>query len=92
MTEHVPMYAVYFHANALEALGDPIKPFLTQGANGPHLLCTEIDTGGSFAELMVDGRNAEGKKIETEVMVPVGMIRLIISLSHEDGVFGFAVD
>ena len=85
-------YAVYFHANALEALGDAIKPFLSQGPNGPHVVCAEIDTGGALCELTVEQANSEGKTITTEVMLPVAMIRLVLSLGGDDGSFGFAVD
>ena len=86
------LYAVYFHPNALEVLGEAIKPYLTQGANGPHIVCTDLDSGGALCEMTVAGKNAEGKKVETEVMVPVGMIRLVLSVGNDDGIFGFAVD
>jgi hypothetical protein len=92
MSEHQMLYAVYFHPNALEALGEAIKPFLTQGANGPHIVCSDIDTGGALCEMTVEQKTPEGRKIETEVMVPVGMIRLVVSLGGDDGTFGFAVD
>ena len=88
----VTKYAVYFHANALEALGEPIKPFLTQGPNGPHVVCADIDTGGTLCEMNVEQTTAEGKTITTEVMVPVAMIRMVVSLGGDDGSFGFAVD
>jgi len=85
-------YAVYFHTNALEALGDAVKPFLTEGLNGTHIVCTDIDTGGALCEMTVTSKNADGRTVTTEVMVPVGMIRLVVSLGNDDGVFGFAVD
>ena len=85
-------YAVFFFPPALEALGDAIKPYLTEGLNGTHIVCTDIDTGGALCEMTVTGKNADGRNVETEVMVPVGMIRLVLSLGNDDGVFGFAVD
>jgi hypothetical protein len=87
-----PKYAVYFHENALEVLGEAIKPYLAQGANGAHLLCTDIDTGGSLGELEVVGTNAEGKPFKCEIMVPVGMIRLVLSVGEDTDTFGFGVD
>lgn len=90
MPDHQCKYAVYFHANALEALGEGIKPYLTQGANGPHIVCNDLDTGGVLCEMNVCGKNAEGKEIETEVMVPVAMIRLVLQVGSDDGLFGFA--
>ena len=83
-------YAVFFFPQALEVLGDAIKPYLTEGPHGVHIVCAEIDTGGVFCELTIQGQNTEGKKIELELMVPSSMIRLIVSLHGEDGVFGFA--
>jgi hypothetical protein len=84
------VYAVFLYPQALEALGEPIKPHLTEGTHGQHIVCSEIDTGGSFSELTVLAKNSEGKKIELELMIPSSMIRLITSLHGEDGAFGFA--
>ena len=39
-------YAVFFFPQALEALGDAIKPYLVEGQGGLHVLCREIDTAG----------------------------------------------
>lgn len=87
-----PKYAVHFHENALEVLGEAIKPYLTQGAHGPELLCTDIDTGGALAELEVVGTNVEGKPFACEIMVPVGMIRLVLAVGDDHESFGFGVD
>lgn len=84
------VYAVFLFPQALEALGDAIKPYLTDGPHGPHIISAEIDTGGAFCELTLLGKNAEGKNIELELMLPAQMIRLIVSLHGEDGAFGFA--
>jgi hypothetical protein len=92
MTSEQCKYAVYFHANALEALGEAINPYLTQGPNGPHIVCNDIDTGGVLCEMNVCGKNADGKDIETEVMVPVAMIRMVLQIASGDGLFGFAPD
>jgi hypothetical protein len=40
----------------------------------------------------VCGKSADGKEIETEVMVPVAMIRLVLQVGHDDALFGFAPD
>ena len=89
MTESL-VYAVFLFPQALEVLGDAIKPYLTDGPQGPHIVSAEIDTGGAFCELSLHGKNSEGKNIELELMIPTQMIRLIVSLHGEDGSFGFA--
>ncbi len=89
MTES-QVYAVFLFPQALEVLGDTIKPYLTDGPQGPHIVSAEIDTGGVFCELSLHGKNSEGKNIELELMIPSNMIRLIVSLHGEDGSFGFA--
>lgn len=81
-------YAVFFFANALEALGDAIKPYLHDGPAGPHLRCHEVDTGGAFVELTLRGRQADGRDSALELMVPSGMVRMIASV-HGEAVFGF---
>ncbi|MFT4255957.1 MAG: hypothetical protein QM599_03215 [Pseudoxanthomonas sp.] len=81
-------YAVYFFPQALEALGDAIKPYLPDQPGGPHLFCKEIDTGGAFVEMTLVGRNAEGREMQVELMVPGNMIRLIVSATNQNG-FGF---
>ena len=82
-------YAVFFFPNALEALGAVVRPYLQTGNGEPHILCREVDTGGAFIELTVDGQSAEGVPQQVELMVPSNMVRLIMSV-HADGVFGFA--
>lgn len=81
-------YAVFFFPQALEALGDAIKPYLQQGPGGTHLLCREIDTGGALIEMMLDGRASDGKAVAMELMVPTSMVRMIVS-ARSDGEFGF---
>jgi hypothetical protein len=84
------VYAVFLFPQALEVLGEAIKPYLADGPQGPHIVCADIDTGGAFCELSLHWKNSEDKKIELELMIPSNMIRLIVSLHGEDGGFGFA--
>lgn len=81
-------YAVFFFPQALEALGDVLKPYLIDQPGGPHLLCSEVDTGGAFVELTIIGKNADGKDLQVELMVPSQTIRLIIS-AQNDAAIGF---
>ena len=81
-------YAVFFFPQALEALGDAIKPYLTSQPDGPHLFCKEIDTGGAFTEMTLVGKNAEGQEVQVELMVPGSMIKMIVS-AQGDSPFGF---
>lgn len=81
-------YAVFFFPNALEALGEAIKPYLQEGALGPHIPCREVDTSGAFVELTLEGQTAQGQKIALDLMVPGSMVRMIVS-AHGDNEFGF---
>ena len=81
-------YAVFFFPQALEALGDAIKPYLQDSPAGPHLVCKEIDTGGALLEMTLEGVTSEGKAVQLELMVPGSMVRMIVS-SQSDGSFGF---
>ncbi|MCI4569001.1 hypothetical protein [Lysobacter sp. CFH 32150] len=81
-------YAVFFFPQALEALGDAIKPYLQEGPGEPHVLCAEIDTAGALIEMTLAGRTPEGKPVALQLMVPTGMVRMIVS-AHSDAVFGF---
>jgi hypothetical protein len=82
-------YVVYFHPPALEALGEAIKPYLTEGNSGPYVQCTELDTGGALCEMKVQGKSTTDKLVEIEIMVPVAMIRLIVSMPEGERDFGF---
>ena len=82
-------YAVYFHPQALDVLGEAIKPYLIDGPAGQHVLCKDIDTGGAFCELTLTGTTADGKPLDVEIMIPTGMIRLVISVSGTAIDFGF---
>ncbi|WP_394537821.1 hypothetical protein PRJ39_17660 [Lysobacter enzymogenes] len=81
-------YAVFFFPQALEALGEAIRPYLLDGPGGPHVLCKEIDTGGAFTEMTLEGRTSEGRDLTLELMVPGNMVRMIVS-AHGEGSFGF---
>ena len=81
-------YAVYLFPQALEALGDAVKPYLQQGPGGLHVLCREVDTGGALIEMTLDGLDADGKPVQLELMIPSNMVRMIVS-ARSDGAFGF---
>ena len=82
-------YAVFFFPQALEALGDAIKPYLVEGQGGLHVLCREIDTAGALIEMTLDGQSADGKSMQIELMVPQSMVRMVVS-ARGDSLFGFA--
>ena len=81
-------FAVFFFPQALEALGEAIKPYLQDGPAGPHVACHEIDTAGGFVEMTLRGKTAEGRDVTLELMVPSNMVLMIVS-SQQDGTFGF---
>ena len=81
-------FAVFFYPQALEVLGEAIKPYLQDSPVGAHVACDEIDTAGGFIEMTMRGRNSEGQDVTLELMVPGSMVRMIVS-SQQDGAFGF---
>ncbi len=81
-------YAVFFFPPALDALGEAIKPYLSDGPAGVHVLCKEIDTGGTLIEMTIEVRDEAGKASLVELMVPGSMVRMIVS-ARGDGGFGF---
>lgn len=81
-------YAVFLFPQALEALGEAIKPYLQEGPAGPHIVCNGIDTGGSLVEMSLSATSADGKALDVQVMVPSGMVRMVVS-AHSDEMFGF---
>jgi hypothetical protein len=83
-------YAVFFYPNALEALGEAIKPYLRDGPMGPHIPCREVDTSGAFVEMTLEGQTAQGEQVGLDLMVPGNMVRMIVS-AHSDNEFGFHV-
>ena len=60
-------YAVFFFPNAMEALGDTIKPYLQDSPGGPHILCRDIDVGGALAQLTLEGRTTDGRELDLEL-------------------------
>ncbi|NZA26374.1 hypothetical protein H0E84_08245 [Luteimonas sp. SJ-92] len=81
-------YAVFFHPQALEVLGEAIKPYLRESEMGAHVACDEIDTGGAMIEMTLRGRTEQGGEVTVELMVPGAMVRMIVS-TQSDGSFGF---
>jgi len=85
------MIAMFFFPQALDVLGEAIRPYLLDGPAGPHLLCRVVDTGGAFVEATLDGRDAQDRPVQLDLMIPAQFIRLMISV-HSNGEFGFAVN
>ena len=81
-------YAVFFFPQALEALGDAIKPYLQGSEGGAHVVCREIDTAGAFVEMTMSGQDGDGQDAILDLLVPTGMVRMIVS-SQQAGHFGF---
>lgn len=81
-------YAVFFYPKALEALGDGIKPYLQGGKGGDHIVCREVDTGGSLIEMTLDAKTTAGETVQLELMVPTSMVLMIVS-ARTDEAFGF---
>lgn len=81
-------YAVFLFPQALEALGEAIKPYLQEGPMGPHVLCHEIDTGGALIEMTIAAVTTEGRATSLELMVPTSMVKMIVS-ARSDTAFGF---
>jgi len=81
-------YAVFLFPQALEALGEAIRPYLLDGPAGPHVLCREIDTAGALIEMTLEMQTSEGRPVSLELMVPTSMVRMIVS-ARSDEAFGF---
>jgi hypothetical protein len=81
-------YAVFLVPQALEALGDAIKPYLSDAPAGQHIVCASIDASGAYFEMTLQGADAKGQPAELELRIPHAMVRLIMSL-HDDHPFGF---
>ena len=81
-------YSVFLFPQALESLGEAIKPYLVEGPGGVHVLCKEIDTAGALIEMTLEGQTADGAVVSIELMVPGSMVRMIVS-ARSDGAFGF---
>ncbi|HEY4582752.1 MAG TPA: hypothetical protein VIG88_07810 [Lysobacter sp.] len=89
MTETADGYAVFLYDQAVEVLGEAIKPFLKDGPGGTHIPCLEVDTGGAFVEMTLRTRPESARDAAIELMVPSGMVRMIASM-RTSTTFGFA--
>ena len=80
-------YAVFLYPQAIDALGEPIKPYLRDAPGGPHIVCSEIDASGALFEMTLAGKGPNGESLELEIMVPSSMVRLVMSMhgEHEMG-------
>src|SRR3546814_13380765 len=81
-------YAVFFFPQALEALGDAIKPYLQESPAGAHVVCIEIDTIGALAEMTLHEHDSQDRDVALELMVPTSMARMIVS-TRSDETLGF---
>lgn len=80
-------YAVFLFPPAIEALGEAIKPYLREGPGGPHIVCSEVDSSGPLFEMTLVGKGPHQEDLQLEIMLPVQMIKLVMSMhgEHEIG-------
>ena len=80
-------YAVFLFPQALEALGDAIKPYLRDGAGGAHIVCSEVDASGPLFGMTLIGAGPNKERLELDIMLPVSMVKLVMSMrgEHEIG-------
>lgn len=80
-------YAVFLHPQAIESLGEPIKPYLRDAAGGPRIVCSKVDASGPLFTMRLLGQGDKGEKLELEIMLPVAAIKLVMSMrgEHEIG-------
>lgn len=90
MSESPCGYAVFLFDNAIEVLGEAVRPFVVGGPGGERICCRSVDTGGAFLEMTVDGTTESGERVEIELIIPIGMVRMIVS-TRGTASFGFAV-
>jgi hypothetical protein len=76
-------YAVFLFPQAMEALGDAIKPYLHDGAGGAHIVCSEVDASGPLFGMTLVGAGPNKERLELEIMLPVSMIKLVMSMHGE---------
>lgn len=85
---HKQTYAVLLFKEALEALGEAIKPFLRTGQFGDFIPCNSVDTNGPLCTLVVDTRVDGPTEMTVELQIPYPMIKLIVG-SETEGHAGF---
>ncbi|MBK8725895.1 MAG: hypothetical protein IPL96_07510 [Holophagaceae bacterium] len=85
---HKQTYAVLLFKEALEALGEAIKPFLRSGQFGDFIPCQSVDTNGPLCTLVVDTRSEGSTDMTVELQIPYPMIKLIVG-SEVEGHAGF---
>ncbi|MEO6688759.1 MAG: hypothetical protein ABIS07_14815, partial [Dokdonella sp.] len=57
-------YAVFLFPQAIEALGEPIKPYLREGPGGQHIVCAEIDASGALFGMTLAGKGPNSESLE----------------------------
>lgn len=76
-------YAVFLFPQAIEALGEPIKPYLREGPGGQHIVCAEIDASGALFGMTLAGKGPNSESLELEIMLPASMVKLVMSMHGE---------
>jgi hypothetical protein len=82
------LYAVFLFPQAVEAAGEVLKPHLREGPAGTHIVCRQVDTGGTWFQMLIPGQAPNGHEVELEVMIPHGYVRVVMSV-RDDPEIGF---
>jgi hypothetical protein len=83
-------YAVLLFKEAIEALGEAIKPFLRSGQFGDFIPCQSVETHGPLCTLVIDTRSEGATDLTVELQIPYPMIKLIVGTESE-GHAGFGL-
>jgi hypothetical protein len=81
-------YAVFLFPQAIETLGEAIKPYVIEGSAGAHIVCSSVDASGAFFQMTVPSQDQHGNQIDAELMLPNPCVKMVVSI-HNDHEFGF---
>jgi hypothetical protein len=77
MPKEERIWVVLFTSAGLSELGEELKPYLSNGPLGLYLFCKEVNMSEPYFHMIVDYRNTDGARFETEFYVPHHYIKLV---------------
>ena len=70
--------------DAINELGEDIKPYLTEGQHGLYLYCKDVDMSQPYLHMVADYRGQDCEPFELEIYVPHHYVKLIASSAKQE--------
>jgi len=84
MPKEESVWGVILTDDAINELGEDIKPYLTEGQHGLYLFCKDVDMSQRYLHIVAEYQEPDCEPCELEIYVPHHYVKLIASSTDKN--------